>query len=295
MSIIQPVARGAYLYYADDVIRGVSFTEQATPYDTLIIPIEVATKFISGEYAIRDWIVWTTTAGTCLYSRHARMQLDLAETFTPIVSAASPIMLTLKLYRKARRMIVQNDSVIQVETTAASMPFVFTVRNDPSAVLHHLDVPVDVLLRDGMIELPLPIDPDVPLCVYTRCLFPHYRIENVTDDADLLLALPTGHFIDLLRFEQGRTDRGLQAVLRPAERLLDLTLVGHAIETYDRRTRLLRLLFSMPNDPSLLLHADSVAAADLRKGITLQLPEILDRPFDLWAPLLYRRLAIFRE
>lgn len=295
MSIIQPVASGAYLYYADDVIRGVSFTEQDTPYDQLIIPIEVATKFISGEYSTRDWIVWTTTAGTCLYSRQARMRLDLAETFTPIDSASSPVMLTLKLYRKAQRMVVQNDSVIQVETAAASLPFILTIRHDPSAVLYRFDVPVAGLLSGEMVELPLPIDPDVPLSVYTRSLFPHHRIENITDDSDLLLAMPTGHFIDLLRFEPGRTDRGLQAVLRPAERLLHLTLVGQAIETYDRRTRLLRLLFSMPDDPSLLLYADSIMAADLRKGITLELPAILDRPFDLWAPLLYRRLAIFRE
>lgn len=296
MNIIRPVAKGAYLYYADDVIRGVSFTEQDTPYDRLIIPIEVATKFITGEYSTRDWVIWTSTAGTCAYSRDAQVQLvDLADTFTPIVSTTSPVMLTLKLYRKAQRIIVQNNSVIHVETPAATLPFIFAVRNDPSAVLHSLDVPVATLLANGMVELPLPIDPDVPLTVYTRCLFPNYQIENITDDADLELALPAGHFIDLIKFEQGKTERGLQAVLRPAERRLRLSLMGQAIETYDRRTRLLRLLFSMPDDPSLMLHADSVDAAALREGITLSLPAILDRPFDLWAPLLYRRVAIFSE
>jgi hypothetical protein len=144
-------------------------------------------------------------------------------------------------------------------------------------------------LADGLFILPLPFEPQ-PIDVYTRQVFPSHSVIDCAPDDNLIVAL-RGHFVDLMRCSTTQLDHGLQVAIDRAKDALHLTLVGDGVEVYDRSNNThLRLLFSMPGDPSLMLHGTSVPTAALRDGVTVKLPKILQQPFDLWLPLIYRRV-----
>ena len=285
----------AYVYHDGIVIRGVSFV--ANPalerFDRISIPVEMATRFVRGTLDHRDWIVWHDT----LYSRKKDLTLTIVDTdagFRTIrrEMSESSVVLIVSLVRETKQAMFHVISDIDLQIADLTLTFVFTARGDPSVVLHTLQVPA-VELLDGVIEMPLPIDPSIPVDVLTRPVFPAYRVEDrMTADVVVVRNRLRGHFIDLMRFDRAATDRGLQAVLSRAEGTLRLFLAGTAVETYDRSEDRLRLLFSMPGDPTLLLHTESVEIASLREGMTMELPDILDQPFDVWSPLLYHRAAI---
>ena len=113
----------------------------------------MAAKFISGEFAPHDWMIWTTAAGPAVCKlRGNKLALDIADEFAPIENEVSPISLTIKLYRKAQRVIFRVNSTVAVDTTMATLPFLFTDQRDPSAVLHALDVPTEALLTTKLVN-----------------------------------------------------------------------------------------------------------------------------------------------
>jgi len=299
MNVISPVDVGALVYYEATSIRGVAFTadESLAQYDHLRIPVDIAAQFIDGTLDHRDWIVWRNAAGVALYNSASDIDVSvdlIASQFSTLPpTARSPLTLAVKLYRAAQRMVLQINSTAGLRCSeTASLPFVLTVQHDPAAVLHMVEVSVPQLLRERLLDLILPIDPEIALDVQTRCLFETY-VEYPSTDADLPLTLPRGHFIDLMRMQPGRTDRGLHGVLKRAEGVLHIALVGQAIESYHRSTALLRLLISQPGDPTLLWHTAEVSVAQLREGCEVILPKSLAaKAFDVWIPLLYRRATL---
>lgn len=289
MTVIHPVATGAYLYHDGVNIRGVSFVDDRTDCDKLIIPIDVASQFVSGELEHRDWVIMTDA----VYDTRASLVLEYSDDDYSLIetdTVASPICLTIKLYRAIQHVVFSVVSRFPLETPVSTLRFVFTTQGDPSAVLHIIDIDATELLESN-VDRPLPIDPATPIDIYTRRLFRGHRIEHRTEES-LMLGLPRRHFIDLMQFERGIIDHGLQAVLTRAEGRLRLGQVGEREETYERPTASLRLLFSLPGDPTLLLHTAEVAIADLRAGTSIPLPSILNRSFDVWSPLFYRKAAI---
>lgn len=299
MNVISPTDLGALVYYEATNIRGVAFTadESLAQYDHLRIPVDIAAQFIDGTLDHRDWIVWRNAAGVALYNSASDIDVSvdlIASQFSILPpTARSPLTLAVKLYRAAQRMVLQINSTAGLRCTeTASLPFVFTVRHDPATVLHIVEVSVSELLQEQLLDLVLPIDPMIPLDVHTRCLFETY-VEYPSTDADILLSLPRGHFIDLMRMQPGRIDRGLHGVLRRADGVLRVSLVGQAIESYHRSTPVLRLLISQPGDPTLLWHTAEVSVAQLREGCEVHLPKNLaTKAFDVWAPLMYRRATL---
>jgi hypothetical protein len=289
----------AYVYYEGMVIRGVSFTINAAleRFDRISIPADMATRFVRGGLDHRDWIVWNNT----IHSRkNEELRLTIADTDKDFVTLPrdamkSAVMLIVSLYRETQRVMFRVVSDFALDCTAERpLTFVFTARGDPSVCLHTLHVTAAEVITD-VVEMPLPIDPEIAVDVLTRPSFPAYRVEDRAAD-DVVVAtggLPRGHFVDLMQFDHAAIDGGLQAVLSRADSTLRLFLAGRTVESYDRSTTLLRLLFSMPGDPTLLLHAESVAVDSLRDGATVKLPQILAQPFDLWSPLLYRKAAIY--
>jgi hypothetical protein len=290
----------AYVYYEGMVIRGVSFTIDAAleRFDRISIPADMATRFVRGTLDHRDWIVWNNTIQSL---KDGELRLTIADTDRDYVTlprdaAKSSVMLVVSLYRETQRVIFHVVSDFALDCAAERpLSFVFTARGDPSIWLHTLHVAAAEVIEDGMVEMPLPIDPEIAVDVLSRPNFPAYRVEDRAAD-DVVVAmggLPRGHFVDLMQFDHAAVDGGLQAVLSRADGTLRLFLAGKTVESYDRSTALLRLLFSMPGDPTLLLHAESVAVDSLRDGTTMKLPQILAQPFDLWSPLLYRKAAIY--
>ena len=297
MNVIYPVESGAVVYYQSTAICGVSFVEDSSlaHCHKMCIPLEIAAQFVDGTLDHRQWFVWHNAGGVALYNSraHAALSVDLIEpNFTRLTVGHGPISLKVKLYRAARRMVLFVDSFAEFHCErTALLPFVITEKNDPSAVLHLLDVPMQELLHERVLDYPLPVAPEIPIDVLTRRLFETY-VEFPSDDADLLVPLPRGHFVDLMPFDRGPIQRGLSAVLRRADGVLRLALVGMAVERYSRPTPALRLLFSQSGDPSLLLHTAMVPLAELRDGVELELPAILRNGFDIWTPLIYRRASL---
>jgi hypothetical protein len=293
MNVISPVETGAFLYYDGTGIRGVSFVADPSlaDCDQFCIPGDVAAQFIDGSLDHRDWLVWRNAAGVALYknSEDVAISVDLIEPRYTLVPAGATGAITLAviLYREARRLVLQINSNIGLQYEGdASLRFMITAKHDPSAVLHLFTVPLAELARDRLFDVDLPIEPSIPIAVHTWRLFPTYVREAT--DVDLLLPLPRGHFVDLLRFESGSITRGLQAVVHRADRLLRLALVGQAIERYERPDAL-RLLLSRPGDPSLVQYTVQVQSLP----VEVELPNLLvKREFDIWSQLLYRRCAV---
>jgi hypothetical protein len=147
---------------------------------------------------------------------------------------------------------------------------------DPSLMLHATSVPT-AALRDG-IALDLPKILQQPFDLWLPLIYRQVWLEELRS-------------FDFVRCNRTPAKRGLQIAVDRADGVLRLSLVGHEVHPYDRSSEYLRLLFSMPGDLSLMLHAASVPMNTLQDGIAVDLPAILQQPFDLWLPPLSYRQA----
>ena len=192
--------------------------------------------------------------------------------------------MVIKVYEN--QIIFCLDSMLTLEFPTDELVFFVTERGDPSAVVVAITVSLAELVEHHFIDFSIPTTK--PIDLHTRRIFPSYRIERAGKN-DMMITPPKGHFVDIVQFDKGPIQRGLQAVLSRSDGVLRLALVGGGITVYNRSTPLIRLLFSKPGDPTLVLHTMTVPIHELRTGVKVQLPKILQQPFDLWSPLVYRQ------
>lgn len=296
ISAIHEVTSGGYVYHDGTSIRGIAFAPDAAlaKYDRLTIPLEQAIQFVKGELKVDDWFVFTTSIGAALYTTTGEIHLDVVgDKFELLMDRPQrhAIMLLVTAYREDQQIVFELDSKAKLTSSLSNLSFIITKQDDPSAVLHQATVSLDELLDTRSVRQPLPIDPEIAIDVYTRPVFPCYRLRHCTS-YESTLALPYGHFIDLMRCETQAIERGLQAIVARDTATLHLSVVG-AAETFERSISSLSLLFTMPDDPTLILHGTSVALDTVKDGVSLTLPEfVVEQPFDLWLPLLYRRASL---
>lgn len=180
-----------------------------------------------------------------------------------------------------------------VKTLQKFLSFVFTKKDDPSAILHVLTLSIADMIDYGFVSVPSSIPENTLLDIHTKRLFPAHRITYASSTDDVVLYLPK-HFVDLMKFETTPIAKPhLQALVDRPQGLLTIKLVGDGHEMYHRSMEHLGLLFTLPDDASMVLHADSVPIDSLREGCTLKIPDVVvQRTFDLWSPLLYRHSYI---
>ena len=300
-AIIPGTERGGYIYHDGFTIKGFSFVrdEEFAKYDVFRIPMETTIQFVQCELDHTEWFVWGNASGPALYRQTSDekfdLTLDLIGDQYERLPRSSDGWVLIKLYQDAEdihRAVFQINTEIDFQCDFESLPFIFTVQNDSSAILHTVEVPVAPLLADGVISVPLAFAPQ-PTDVHTRRVFPSYSVIDCAPEDNVMIAAPLGgHFVDLMRCDTTPLDRGLRISINRSGGVLRLALTGTGVEVYDRPMDNLRLLFSMPGDPSLILYAASVPIATLRDGIAIDFPRILHQPFDLWLPLLYRQVWI---
>ena len=292
-STIRASEDGGYVYHDGFAIKGISFVpdDEFARYDMIRIPVEAAVQFVRCTLDHTHWFVWRNATGSALYRQTSdQLVLDLMGEQYERLPRSPGGWLLIKLYQDAEdvhRAVFQINTAIDFHCAVESLPFVFTVRDDSSAILYTVEVPVEPLLADGLYSLPLPFEPQ-PTDVHTRRVFPTHSVIDCAPEDNLVVTTLPGHFVDLMRCADIPAERGLQAAIDRIGGVLHLALVGSGVEVYDRSSEQLRLLFSMPGDPSLMLYATSVPTDSLRDGVRVELPKILRQPFDLWLPLLYR-------
>lgn len=310
ISSICPVKEGAYIYHNGFYITGITFVpdeDLESKFDRMIVPIEIASEFVQGNIDYNKWFYWN---GVLYHNKTDKIdsgpQLSIIDEQYVLLednNKANKLWLSIKIYPNTQHVVFNLVSLVtNFKYSIDELTFIFTEKNDPSVVLYVLHVPTKKLFEEQEFDFVLPIVPEKKLDIYTRRLFQNYGIEYpklIDDDkfenVDVELSLPKRHFIDLGKFSKEPIKRGLQAVLDKPNGTINFSLIGDNIETYNRSMPFLRLLFSMPDDPTLLLHTESVSIDDLHNGllVTYILPEyLLENDFDLWSPLVYRQSCL---
>lgn len=285
----------ALLYHDGFTIRGVTFApdpQLAECFEPLAVPVELAGQFVRGELDHRTWSIWNGQ----LRNRET-LVLDLLDDHYVKLSTGSldqPVRMIVTVYQTERRIVWQLESpFIRWHSAVDHLNFMLVAQDDPSVVVAAIRVPVQTLLDDGLYDVHMAsIDLSYPFDIYTRRLLP-CSVEYATAETNLMLRLPHGHFVDLMRCTEQPVQRGLQIVIESSINYATLMLVGGGVERYKRRDDDVRLIFSMSGDPSLILHTARITVADVCHGIQLELPPILTQTkFDVWLPLLFRQAGL---
>jgi hypothetical protein len=313
ITIIEPVEKGAYVYHNGFYICGITFVPDEhleSQFDKIIIPTEIGIEFVQGNMSHDKWFVWNGK----LYNNDVTkieegLELNLIdEKYVPIEdnNKSKNLWLSIKVYPNTQHVTFKLTSLITAfKYSEETISFVFTEKNDPSTPLYFLDVPTQELFENHEYDCILPITLDKRLDVYTKRLFPNYGVEypkiivkedgeEVWENDEVVLSLPKSHFVDLKIFDSNPITRGLQAALDRRAGIITFSLVGDNIETYNRSVSFLRLLFSMPKDPSLLLYTKTILIEELQKTpIEVSLPDnLIGIKFDIWSPMIYKNCSL---
>src|ERR1019366_5513657 len=312
ITIIEPVEKGAYVYHNGFYICGITFVPDEhleSQFDKIIISTEIGIEFVQGNMSHDKWFVWNGK----LYNNDVTkieegLELSIIdETYVLIEdnNKAKNLWLSIKVYPNTQHVTFKLTSLITAfKYSEETISFVFTEKNDPSTPLYFLDVPTHELFENHEYDCILPIALDKRLDVYTKRLFPNYGVEypkiivkedgeEVWENDEVVLSLPKSHFVDLKIFDSNPITRGLQAALDRRAGIITFSLVGDNIETYNRSVSFLRLLFSMPKDPSLLLYTKTILIEELqKKPIEVSLPDnLIGTKFDIWSPMIYKNCS----
>lgn len=284
VSVVNQTATGGIVYHDGGTVKSVAFTpdKDLDGFEQMIVSVEDA-RLIQDD--TRKWTI-SKQNGVIQLVRQTDLILTMENAFTRLTHDETHA-LRLNIRRYPDRLIFDMPQAFR--TSVESLPFIVTKKHDPSVVFHAFEVSVRDLVLDGCVSVPLPATP--PIDLYTKRLFPAYHVRTMAVSDDIVLLLPK-HFVDLAKFTTIPIAKPhLRASLDRAGRALTLSLIGDAMEVYKRPVDRLRLLFTLPDDATLVLHGDEVPIDALRAGYRLKIPDIVvQRTFDLWAPLLYRHM-----
>ncbi len=308
ISVIEPVQEGAYIYHNGFYICGISFVidpEMEQKFDKLIIPTEIAIKFVDGSLSHDRWFYWNEK----LYNNDINKIADglvldiIDDKYVRIEenNKANNLWLGIRIYPNTQNIVFTLTSLlVNFKYNEEFLNFVITEKDDPSTVYYVLNVPLQELFENQEWSFILPIEPNKKLDIYTKRLFPNYGIEyprtiikegrEVFENVNMVLSLPKNYFIDLQSFDDQVSERGLQAALDRRTGHVTFSVVGTEVEIYKHSMMLIPLLFTMPNDPSLIRFGTTLSIEELsNKSIKIRTPDgFLDHDFDIWSPLVYK-------
>jgi hypothetical protein len=285
---------GAYVYHDGHAILGISFVADAAleAHPHFRIPVEVAADFIQGTKDHRKWFVWINGDHQGLYNDITKgITLDnIGDDYQKIGRADINFGLLIKIYSALGRVSFQAmTNVAFTSTLTDDLVFIFTAVDDPSAVLQKVRCSIQDILKDQVV---VEVNHVGPMDVYCREVFPGYALAYAEPGERLTLRLPQGHFVDLMRFSNKPIDQGLQITVFRNLSLMEVMIVGAHQEYYNRSMDWLQLVFSKPDDPTLILHAMSIPMDDLREQVYMEIPRILEQPFSVWSRLFFSQASV---